>query len=133
MNGCTLQLTRDSALRTVLVDQATGHAKYQIETSIKLAQSVTRIRKLDSPTHPHHHRDEDIDSGSGDDVTDKGKHKKKSKKNKEEGDEMVPELAETSDEMARIYWNLFAPDRIVFRGRITTRSELLPRAGKMGG
>ena len=140
MSGCTLQLSRDSPLRTVLVDQATGNAKYQIDTPIRLTRSVTRIRKLDSPTHPHHHWDEDVnsdyggaDSDSSEDTADKGKQKKKSKKHKEEGDEAAPELPETSDEIARIYWSWFTSDKIVFRGKITTRSEFLPKTGKMGG
>jgi hypothetical protein len=137
MSGCTFIFARNSPLRTTLVDEATGHAIYQVDTPIKLARSVTRIRKLDSHTQPHHW-DEDADSDSGDDITDKGKKKKsKSKKDRrgEEGggDETASDLPETSDEIARIYWKWFSPDRIVFRGQITTRSEFLPKAGKMKG
>jgi hypothetical protein len=132
MNGCTLQLTRDSALRTVLVDQATGYAKYQIDTPIKLVRSVTRIRKLDPSTHPLH-RDADTTSGSSDDITDMGKRKKESKSEKhEEGDERVPESRGTNDEIARIHWSRFSSDRIVFRGTTATQSEFLPKTGKMG-
>jgi hypothetical protein len=129
MSGCTLQLSRDSALRTVLVDQATGHAKYQIDTPMKIARSVTWIRKLHPSTRPLHHRDEDTKSGSSDDITDIGKRKKKAKSEKHEG----RELHETGDEIARIHWSCFSPDRFVFRGTTTTRSEFLPKAGKMGG
>jgi hypothetical protein len=132
MSGCTLQLSRNSALRTVLVDQATGYAKYQIDTPIKIARSVTRIRKPHPSTRPLHHRDGDIKSGPSDDITDMGKRKKKSKKHKE-GDETVPELPGTSNEIARIHWSCFSPDKIVFRGTTTTRSEFLPKTGKMGG
>jgi hypothetical protein len=119
-------------LRTVLVDQATGYAKYQIDTPIKIVRSVTRIRKPDPSTHPLHHRDGGIDSVSSDDITDMGKRKKKSKKHKE-GDETVPKLPETSNEIARIHWSCFSSGRIVFRGTTTTRSEFLPKTGKMGG
>jgi hypothetical protein len=132
MNGCTLQLTRDSALRTVLVDQATGYAKYQIDTPIKLVRSVTRIRKLDPSTHPLHHRDADTTSVSSDDIPNMGKRKKESKSEKHEGDETVPEPPGTSDEIARIHWSRFSSDRIVFRGTTTTQSEFLPKTGKMG-
>ena len=42
-------------------------------------------------------------------------------------------MRETGDEMARIHWSCFSPDRFVFRGTTTTRSEFLPKTGKMGG
>jgi hypothetical protein len=129
MSGCTLQLSRDSALRTVLVDRATGYAEYQIDTPIKIARSVTWIRKLHPSTHPLHRRDGDTKSGSNDDITDMGKRKKQSKTEKHEG----RELRETGDEIARIHWSCFSPDRFVFRGTTTTRSEFLPKAGKMKG
>ena len=138
MSGCTLLFARNSPLRTTLVDETSGHAKYKIDTPIRLARSVTRIRKLDSHTQPHHW-DEDADSDSSDDITDKGNRKEKAKSKKvekgeeDERDETVPDLPETSDEIARIYWKWFSSDRIVFRGRITTRSEFLPKTGKMKG
>ena len=131
MSGCTFRLSRDSPVRTILVDEATGHAKYQIDTPIKLARSVTRIRKFDSHTQPPLHWDEDADSDSGHDVTDK---KRKSKEEEEEeGVDGMAELPETSDEIARIYWKWFSSDRIVFRGRITSRSDFLPKTGKVKG
>ena len=134
MSGCTLQLTRDSPLRTVLVDQATGYAKYQIDTPIRIVRSVTWIRKLDSSTHPLHNRDTDTASVSSDDIINMGKRKKKSKSEKhKEGDETVPMLPETSNEIARIDWSYFSSDRIVFRGKATTRSEFLPKTGSVGG
>ena len=53
MSGCTLRFARNSPLRTTLVDDATGHAKYQIDTPIRIVGSVTRIKKFDSPPqHP---------------------------------------------------------------------------------
>jgi len=128
MSGCTLRLSRDSPLRTTLVDEATGHAIYQIDTPMKITGSVTRIRKFDSPTQPPLHWDNDRDSNSGDDITDK---KKPKSKEEEEGE--TGELPETSDEMARIYWKWFSSDRIVFRGRITSRTEFLPKTGKAKG
>lgn len=142
MGGCTLRFARDSPLRTTLVDEATGHAKYKIDTPTKLVGNVTRIRKFDSSTQPPLHWDDDTDSDSGDETTDKGKKKKtkakkKSKAKKDEkgteGDDVGMELPETSDEIARIYWKSLSSDRIIFRGRITTQDEFLPKCGMMGG
>ena len=130
MSGCTLRLSRDYPLRTSLVDEATGHVKYQIDTPMKFARSVTRIRKFDSPTQPPlHGRDDDPGSDSGDGNTDKKVYKSK----EEEDDETGAELPESSDEIARIYWKWFSSDRIVFRGRITSQAELLPKTGKIKG
>ena len=133
MSGCTFILARNSPLRTTLVDEVTGHAKYKIDTPIRLTGSVTRIRKLDPHTHPYHW-DDDSDSDSDDGIADKKKYEyKKDEKDEEAGDETTPELPETSDEMARIYWKWLSSNEIVFRGRTTTRNEFLPKSGKMKG
>jgi len=137
MSGCTLRFTRDSPLRTALVDEATGHVKYQIDTPVKVSRSVTRIRKFDSPVQPRLHRDEDADPDSGDDITNTGgeKEKPKAKKDKEdmEGGGTGTGPPEAGDEIARIYRKWFSSDRIVFQGRITSRREFLPKCGKMKG
>ena len=136
MSVYTLRFTRDSPLRTILVDEATGCARYQIDTPIKIARSVTRIRKFDSPAQPHLHLDEDADSDPGDDIADRkeeAKSKKDGKGKEQEGDGLETELPETSDEIARIYWKWFSSSRIIFRGRITTRREFLPKSGKAKG
>jgi len=137
MSAYTLQFVQNCPLRTTLIDDATGHVKYEIDTPMKIARSVTRIRKFHSPTQPPVHRDEDDEPDSGDDITDKGKKKKKKpkkgRKDQEEERKTEAELSETSDEIARIYWNWFSPDRIIFQGRITNRVEFLPKSGKMKG
>jgi len=137
MSGCILQFARNSPLRTTLIDEATGNAVYQIDTPIRIAGSVTRIRRFDSSTHPPHEWHDDADSDSGDDITEKGKGRRsKSEKDKidpEDEDEAGVGLPETSDEIARIYWKWFSSDKIVFRGRITTQDEFLPKCGKMKG
>jgi hypothetical protein len=139
MSGCTLQFTRNSPLRTTLVDEATHEAKYKIDTPIRITGSVTQIRKLESETQTPHVWDEESESDSDDDITDKGE-KQKSNSGKQKGSEItdaelpeLPELPGMSDEMAKIYWHWFSSDRIVFRGMITTRNEFLPRCGKMKG
>ena len=112
---------------------------YQIDTPIRIAGSVTRIRRLDSSTpYPlHHDDDDDDDSDSGDDTTDVRRRSEStgSRGDKEQGDEeeVGPELTETSDEIARIYWKWFSSDRIIFRGRRHLRTEFIPKCGKMKG
>ncbi|KAF9784308.1 hypothetical protein BJ322DRAFT_1109031 [Thelephora terrestris] len=114
MSGCALQFTRNSPLRTTLVDEATGHANI--------------------PTTP------DADSDSEDDVIHWGKKVgSDSKKHGNDGEEeegefeAVNELPETSDEIARVYWRWFSADKIVFQGKITSRDVFLPKCGKMKG
>jgi len=114
---------------------------YQIDTPIRISGSVTRIRRLDSSaSHSLHHddgTDDDSDDDSDDDITDmkrrSGSTGSRSYKEKGDKEEAEPELAETSDEIARIYWKWFSLDRIIFRGKEYLRSEFLPKYGKMKG
>lgn len=159
MSGCTLRFTRDSPLRTTLVDAATGNVKYQIDTPMRIAGSVTRIRKFDSSTQPPLQLGNIADSDYGgdvtdmggkrkkdtcDDITDKGRKKKsvsdditnkgkKRKSKKEKKKDAGAEIHGTSDEIARIYWKWFSSDKIIFRGRIYLRTQFLPKCGKMKG
>ena len=133
MGGCALLLARNSPIRTTLVDEATGHTKYKIETPIRITRSVTRIKKYDSPPQPPANRDKEADSDSGDDITDKKNKKKKSKSKRDEKRKREAELAGTGDEIAGIYWKCLSPDKFVFRGKATTQSEFLPQAGKLRG
>jgi len=101
---------------------------------MKIARSVTRIRKFESPPQPPLHWREDAESDSSDDdITDKRGKKPNSNPVEEENETDSGGLHETSDEMARIYWKWFSSNRIIFRGRITTREELLPKCGKLRG
>ena len=128
MSSCTLRLSRNSPIRTILVDEATGDAIYQIDTT-ELAQSVTRIRKFDPPTQPPLHWDGRRRSDSGEDIT----HKKRSKSKEEEGEAGEP--PGTSDEMARIYWTGpgLLSGKMVFQGVITSWTEFLQTTGKLRG
>ena len=130
MSGCTLRLARNSPLRTTLIDEATGNVKYKIETPMRIARSVTRIRKFESPVQaPLHWDEEDEDSGD-DDVTNGGRKKEPSPTGEENEAE---DLQETSDEIARLYWKWFSSNRIIFRGKITSRKEFMPKCGKLKG
>ena len=106
MSGCTLRFTRNSPLRTTLIDETTGHAKYQIDTPITIARAITRIRKFDSHMHPPLHWYDDADSDFGDDGGEKKQNSKGDEHEMERGNhaEAEAELPETSDEIVRIYW-----------------------------
>ena len=132
MSGCTLRFAKNSPLRTTLVDEATGDVKYKIETPISIARSVTRIRKFESRARAPLHQDVDDSSDSGSDTRDQ-EMGKRSDFHDDVEDETEAEPHETNDEIARIYWKWFSSDRLIFRGRITTRHEFLPKCGKMKG
>ena len=128
MSGLTFSLARDSTLRTTLIDEATGHAMYQVDTPQKLSSSyTTNIRKLGPATQPPPYSD-DGDSDSDEDLD-----QKKCIPVDADEDELVVKLPETSDEMARIYWKLNSPNSLVFRGKASTRSDFLHECGKMRG
>ena len=124
MSGCTFELTRNSPLRTTLLDEITGHAKYQIDTPLRIVNSVTRIRKFDVPPQAPLIRGGKTNPDHNDDPANVGK--KRSFRWKLSG----KEVPETEDEFARIRWKCFSPDRINFRGNLTNRKEFLPRTGK---
>jgi hypothetical protein len=125
MGGCTLLLARNSPLRTTLVDEATGHAKYQVNTPLRIHGSVTTIKKFDLPPQPPLIRDEKTSFGPGGDITDKGK--KGKPKRKDSG----VQLPENGEEVAKVNWSCFSSDKITFGGNVTARSEFLPQCGKM--
>jgi len=129
MSDRTFLLSRNSCLRTTLVDEATGQAAYEIDTPRKFLRScATKIRKFDSPTQPPlHWNDGDNDSDSDEGHVDR----KGTSMGTEGGEQDLMELPETSDEIARIYWK--GDNRIIFRGKITTQKEFLPAAGKLRG
>ena len=136
MSGCTLQFTRNSPLRTTLIDEATGKARYKIDTPRKISGSVTQIRELESDTQPRRDWDDEAESDSDDDII--VKYDVKEKSEKDEGNKTtelpeLPELPGMSDEIAKIHWFWFESDRIIFRGMKTTRNEFLPKCGKMRG
>lgn len=133
MSGCTLRFTKSSPVRATLIDEATGHVKYKIETPIKVSHVVTRIRKFESHTQPSPHTGEDTGSDSEDDMTLCGGVGGKVASDEVEEGEVDLELPESSDEMGRIYWKLLAPDKIGFQGKEHIRSEFLPKCGKMSG
>ena len=121
MDASRFELTRDSPLRTILVDQATSNAKYQIDTPFRFTGRVTKIKKFDQPQQVP--RKSDSGTDSSDDPTDMEK-KSKSKK-------ADVNLRQNSEEIATVQWHCFSPDRITFLGTVTTRGEFLPKCGKL--
>ena len=126
MGACTLQFTRNSPLRTILVDEATGHAKYQIETPITLMQHTTRVRKVDLPPQSPLVLGKKASSDGYYDPTDKGEKKRGFKWSRI----FKPDLPQTDDEIGRIHWKCFSPSGFNFKGKVTNRREFLPRCGK---
>jgi hypothetical protein len=125
---CTFEFSRNSPLRTTLIDEATSCAKYQIDTPLRIVGSVTTIRKFVLPPQPPLVRRDKGSSDFGDDPTDRVK-----KRGFGRGLIGTPELPETGDEIARIHWKWFSPDGIDFLGKVTNRKEFLPSTGKMKG
>ena len=116
-----LQLIRTDALTQFQLDYKElpssndRLAKYQIDTPRWHA-----IRKLDSAAQPPWN---DADSDSDDDIADK-------EDNDAGGDEpdIGTELAETNDEIARVYLECLSSDGFVFRQPLGARS--CPSAGR---
>lgn len=131
MDGCTLRFTKSSPVQTTFIDEATGHIKYG--NSYEARPSHTRIRKFESHALSPPHLDEDTGSDSDDDVTLCGKVEDKLRSDEVEEADIDLGLPESSDEMARIYWELLVRDKSVFQGKEHIRSELLPNCGKMEG
>ena len=131
--------TRNSPSQTVLVNETTGQELYRIDTPLRFVGSVTRVFRC-SPaatstpnsvtrdaSEPHEGSNSLAGSGRGDG---------------DEGDggvagavDEVPgeDLPLVENEIARLYWNLLAPTRIVFEGKVRTRAELMPLKGGLKG
>jgi hypothetical protein len=133
MGGCTLRFTKNSPLGTALVDEATGHVKYMIETPMKIARAVTRIRRFGPHTQPPHNSDEYAGTDSDDDITLCGTIKGEHGSGEVKGDETDLEMPGASNEIARIDWKLFSPDKMVLQGREHIQSEFLPKRRKVEG
>ena len=123
MGSCTFLLSKNTPLRTTLIDETTGHAKYQTESPRRFARRFTRIRRFELPPQPPLVLGDKADSDFGDDPTDKGKKKGRFKRGK-------AELPKTDDEIGRIHWGVLSPAKIDFKGKVSSREEFLPKCGK---
>ena len=136
--------TRNSPLRTALVNETTGQELYRIETPRKFVGSVTRVFRSD-PTAPNLiprlHLDtnepyENYDSEERELLTGVGCGQGDGGVNDSEVGDVVDEtpgddLPLVESEIARLYWKWFASTRIVFEGKIRRRAEFMPLRGKL--
>jgi len=128
MSACTLQFAKNSPLRTTLVDETTGHTKFQIDTPIRIVGSVTRIRKFDLPPQSPLVSNDKASSDFSDNPTDLGGKKKGGFEWKNLAG---AELPKADDEIGRIRWKCFSSDGFDFGGKVATQKEFLPKCGKM--
>jgi len=137
-----LSFTRNSPLRSVLVDDSTGRPLYKLETPRNLTNNTTRIWKF-SPT-------EDIDieglltsgcdcsdstsstnPGTSSDSAHPPVKKDDTEGNQDDIEIMFDELDGGADnEIARIHWRWLSSPRVVFRGKIADKKELMKTSGR---
>lgn len=117
--------TRNSPLRTVLVDETTGRELYRINTPRKFVGSVTRVFRCDPAAPPVPNLVPPLHWDANDPSEDDS-----------DGNEGAVDEAPGEDspfvenEIARLYWKWFASPRIVFDGKIRRRTEFMPLKGR---
>ena len=131
--------TRNSPSQTVLVNETTGQELYRIDTPLRFVGSVTRVFRCGSAVtstpnpeprdgnEPHEGSNSLAGSGRGDRDEDDGGVAGAVDQAPGEDSSLV------ENEIARLYWNLLAPTRIVFEGKVRTRAELMPLQGGLKG
>ena len=145
--------TRNSPVRTVLVNGTTGQELYRIDTPRRFVGSVTRVFRCDPVVPPipnlmprlQWDADEPYEGYDSEEwkLLARAKSDRRGEDDNE-GDSGVAAAADVDevlgedlplveDEIARLYWKWFASTRIVFEGKIRTRAELMPLKGKLGG
>jgi hypothetical protein len=131
--------TRNSPSQTVLVNETTGQELYRIDTPLRFIGSVTRVFRCGSAAistpNPEPRDANELHKGSN----------SLAGSERGGGNEGSGGVAGTVDgapgedsplvenEIARLYWNLLAPTRIVFEGKVRTRAELMPLKGGLKG
>lgn len=118
-----LIFTRNSPLRTTIVNESNNRPLYKVETPRQVTRKVTRIRRVPQTEDlkPLIFSDDDDDASASDDS-----HPAK-------GESAPPEEEEIpsgSDELARIYWHHISHNRLVYKGRLMDRRHFLPNNGK---
>ena len=142
-------LTRNSPVRSVLVNETTGKELYRIDTPYRFVGRVTRVFRRDPATpsapnpipqsrdgdEPHEDRvSEELelvaigrthDSGEVSGIEEEGGVDGA-------GEETLGEDSPLVDnEIARIYWKWFSSPRIIFEGKIRTRAEYMPLKSRL--
>jgi hypothetical protein len=135
--------TRNSPVRTVLVNETTGQELYRIETPNRCTNRVTRVFRCD-PTAPpvpnlmprlhwdanEPHKDYDSEWKR----LARGKHGHGNEGYGGVASDIDEVLKEDSplvaNEIARLYWRWFAPTRVVFEGKIRNMAQFVPLKGR---
>jgi hypothetical protein len=128
-----LYFTRNSPLRTTIVDEQTHRPLFRLETPQRVRRRTTTIRRLAlteesdrllSSTKDLEDEDSDSDSSTLWSKKDESESEQEPELEADETDVSAP-----VDEVARIHWHLFRADQVVFKGQMLKRSEILPRSG----
>jgi len=120
-------LTRNSPLRTILVREDTNQPTFRIETPRKIIRQTTVIRKI-TPCEGSNSELPDPFKDDGSDSDESFEWSEDDLKDHKETD-----LELNDDEFARIHWHAFGSHRVIFQGRVWTRSQLLPKVGPLRG
>ena len=142
-----ITFTRDSPVRTVLVNETTGQELYRINTPYRFVGSVTRVFRCDSAAPPNPMSRLHWDANDPYEGYDSEEWKPPAgvKHGREDGNASDSGVASAGnatqerdsplvgDEIARLYWKWFASARIVFEGKIRRRAEFMPCKGKLRG
>ena len=140
--------TRNSPVRTVLVNETTGKEIYRIDTPRRFVGSATRVFRCDPAAPPipnftprlNWDADEPYKGYDSDERNFLTGIKLNGRGEDTEGDNgaaaamdevLEEDLPLMGNEIARLYWNWFTSPRIVFDGKIRTRAEYMPRKGRL--
>lgn len=140
--------TRNSPVRTVLVNGSTGQELYRIDTPRRFVGSVTRVFRCDPARPPVPNLMPRLRWSTGapyEDYDPKewrplARAQSDRRREDKEGDDEVTPTADdvpgedsplVENEIARLYWRWFASTRIVFEGKIRTRAQLMPLKSKL--
>ena len=142
-----LVFTRNSPVRTVLVNETTGQEVYRIDTPRRFVGSVTRVFRCDpaTPPAPNHIPQSHLDAnepheGDSEECRFLAGAESDGRGEDEEGDNGVGAAADevpgedlplVENEIARLYWKWFASTRIVFEGKIRRKTEYMPLKTKL--
>ena len=147
--------TRNSPVRTVLINEATGKELYRIDTPRRFIGSVTRVFRCDpatpsaanpTPTTPRPQLDADespepgysseeewrlLTGANSDNAGEENGNAIESEVESAGEDGLGEDLSLVEDEIARWYWKWFSSPRMVFEGKIRTRAEYMPLRSKV--
>ena len=143
--------TRNSPVRTVLINEATGQVLYKIVTRRRFVGSVTRVfrcnpatpsgsnpiseLRLDVNEPQEDSSPDEWDPLAGVKPEDSGEGARDEVEDGTDGAEVEP-LGDDSplveNEIARWYWKWFSTPRLVFEGKISSRAEYMPLKTRVG-